>query len=145
MGGSGEGGAGRSLAAHASQPRAPLTLILLTILAGPLGVWLALGGLWLRLFGEPLASEGLFGIWRSLPEFLGVAPSAFGWPMIVVGTAWLGALTGLWMRLGWSKRVAWALALASLLHLGAGTVVAVVAAGCLADPRLRSWLETSPG
>jgi hypothetical protein len=110
-----------------------------------LGVWLALGGLWLRLFGEPLASAGFFGIWRTLPEFLGAPASALGWPMIVVGTAWLGALTGLWMRLGWSKRVAWALALASLFHLGAGTFVAVVAAGCLADPRLRAWLETSPG
>jgi hypothetical protein len=145
MVGSGQGGREGALAARAGPLRAPITLTLLTVLAGALGVWLALGGLWLRLFGEPLASEGFFGIWRSLPEFLGVPATAFGWPMIVVGTGWLGALTGLWMRLGWSRRVAWALALASLFHLGAGTVVAVAAAGCLADPRLRSWVETSPG
>ncbi len=145
MGGSGEGDAAGSLAARASQARAPLTLTLLTVLAGALGVWLAFGGLWLRLFGEPLAPEGFLGLWRSVPEFLGVHVFTFGWPMIVVGTAWLAALTGLWMRLGWSRRVAWALALVSLIHLGPGTVVGVVAAGCLADRRLRSWLEASPG
>lgn len=128
-----------------ARPRAPLTLALLTITAGGFGLWLAIGGLSLRLFGDPLAGGGLFGLWRSVPAFLGLPPSAFGWPMIVVGTAWLSTLAGLWMHLGWARRAALVVALASMLHLGLGTVIGIVAVVCLADPRLRTWLATSPG
>jgi hypothetical protein len=64
--------------------------------------------------------------------------------MIVVGTAWLSTLAGLWMHLGWARRAAVVVALATMLHLGLGTVIGIVAVVCLADPRLRTWLA-SPG
>jgi hypothetical protein len=64
--------------------------------------------------------------------------------MIVVGTAWLSTLAGLWMHLGWARRAAVVVALATMLHLGL-TVIGIVAVVCLADPRLRTWLATSPG
>jgi hypothetical protein len=111
----------------------------------PLGIWLALDGLWLRLFGVGIVEEGIAAWWQWLPATLGIAAAEWGWPMIVVGTAWFSVIFGLWMRLGWSKRAAIALALASLLHLGIGTVIAVIALGCLVERRLTSWLETSPG
>ncbi len=65
--------------------------------------------------------------------------------MIVVGAAWLSVLLGLWMRLDWSRRTGLALAVASLLHLGIGTAIGVVALACLADRRLASWLKVTPG
>lgn len=110
-----------------------------------MGLWLAVGGLWLRLFGIPLAGEGLLGVWRWLPSELGLPIAGFGWPMIVVGTAWFGVLAGLWMRLGWSKRAALVLALASILHLGIGTLIGAISLACLSDRRLTSWLDLSTG
>jgi hypothetical protein len=117
----------------------------LTVAAAPFGLWLSLGGLWLRLFGTPFPGGGLNALWQWLPSSLGLANAGLAWPMIVVGTGWFGVLAGLWTRLGWSRRVGVALALVSLFHLGIGTVIGAVMLACLADRRLRSWLAASPG
>jgi hypothetical protein len=122
-----------------------MSLILLTVLVVPFGIWLAADGLSIRLFAVPLPVEGILSTWRLLPSALHLPPAAFGWPLVVLGTAWFGALVGLWFRLGWSRRAALVLAAISLLHLGLGTVTGVLALVSLADRRLRAWLATPIG
>jgi hypothetical protein len=111
----------------------------------PFGVWLAADGLSIRLFGVPLPVAGFLSAWRLLPSALHLPAAAFGWPLVVLGTAWFGALVGLWFRLGWSRRAALLLAGISLLHLGLGTVVGVLALASLADRKLRAWLTNPIG
>jgi hypothetical protein len=125
--------------------RPPSSLTLLTIAAAPFGAWLAADGLSIRLFGAALEGGGALGLWRLLPSALGLSIAALGWPLVVLGTAWFGALAGLWFRLGWARRAALALAVASLAHVGIGTALGAVALICLSDRKLRDWLEAPAG
>jgi len=120
------------------------SLYLLTAAALLLGAWMTVDGLFGRLFGTFLPFLGGPGWWQLLPRALGVDPLVLTWPLFVVGTAWFGALTGLWSGLGWSYRVALCLAIISLLYLGPGTVLGLVILGCLWGGRLGRGLPATP-
>jgi hypothetical protein len=123
--------------------RPPRSLYLLTAAALLLGGWMTADGLFGRLFGTFLPLLGGPGWWQLLPRALGVEPLVLAWPLIVVGTVWLGALTGLWSGLGWSYRAALCLGIVSLLYLGPGTALGLISLGCLWGGRLRRWLPAT--
>lgn len=74
-----------------------------------LGCWLTLGGLELRIFGSYPTWHQQFDLFR-YPEHLfrfanlELGPTAaLGWPMVVFGTSWGGALLGFWTGERWSR------------------------------------------
>lgn len=103
----------------------------LTAAASLLGIGLSLTGLHVRLFGSLPTVPAWFGPLDAIPRALGLAPAGLAWPILVVGLTWFGAVTGLWLRLPWGKSVTLLLSATSALALGAGTVLAAVAAVCV--------------
>jgi hypothetical protein len=120
-------------------------LILLTLTGSILGTWLSLSGLFIRVFGQALSLGGGLAWAGWLPAGAGITPQMVGWPLVVVGTAWFGALCGLWLRLGWAYRVSVGLGLVSLLYPGLGTALALGALICLWVPPTRRWVFEDPG
>lgn len=123
--------------------RSPIAPRLLIVCGAVLGGWMAIDGLYGRLFGSFLSLFGHPAWWLRIPEVLGADPASFAWPLVVVGTAWSGALSGMAMRLGWAYRVCWILAVLSLLYLGPGTVLALLILFLLMAPSTRAWLKSA--
>lgn len=105
---------------------------------------MALDGLHARLFGDYIRLRGEIGWWVALPRAVGLDPLALAWPLIVLGTAWFGALSGLWLGLGWGFRGVAGLAVVSLLYLGPGTALALIILACLWAGRLDRWRPAPP-
>lgn len=108
-----------------------LLRVLLTIAAAVLGVGLSLTGLHIRLFEFPPALPSWLGPWDVVPRALGLQATALGWPLLVIGLTWFGAVAGLWLRLSWGKPVTLILSAISALALGAGTALAAVVVACM--------------
>jgi hypothetical protein len=110
-----------------------------------LGLWLAMGGLELRIIGSylswhqqvvPIAyPEHFFGI-------AGVPPGgldALAWPMVVFGTSWGGALVGFWIGEGWSVPAMVCLSLLALAFPFIGTALGIaLLVLILSTPEFRS-------
>lgn len=121
--------------------RRPVSVLVLVISASMLGLWMACEGLHLRLFGEVLTLFGASGsFWRVLDQ-LGIGPMQAAWPLITIGTAWIGAVCCTLIRLGGIQRILLALGLISLPFLLPGTVLGAIVLICLWIPATRSWLE----
>lgn len=126
------------------EQRAPLNLRLLTVIGALLGVGLALEGLHARLFGTFLPSGGVLGVWSRVSVELHVGPvelgpAELGWPMVVVGTMWSGALSGLWLRSRWGYRACQLLGVLSLGYVGVGTLLALGVLALLRTGSIRRW------
>jgi hypothetical protein len=80
-------------------------------------------GLYLRLFLTP-RNPG--ATWVTLPTLFGLHPHQVAWPLIVIGTAWFGALSGMWLDLRWGWKVCLVLASLCLFFLGGGTFLAII-------------------
>jgi len=125
--------------------RLPVSILVLVISASLLGLWMAIEGLHLRLFAEAMTLFGAAGLfWRVLGS-LGVAPLDAAWPLITIGTAWIGAVCCMLIRLGGIRRILLILGLISLLFLLPGTVLGAIILICLWIPTTRSWLEGAKG
>ena len=122
----------------------PLSLLLVTLVGSALGVALAWDGLMLRLFPGWPSPVGPWGLWSGAGAPLVADAQPLAWPMIAVGCAWLGVALGLWMRLGWVRRVGVVLSAVSALALGWAAVLALPTALGLLTPSLRSWLASGP-
>jgi hypothetical protein len=121
--------------------RRPVSVLILVISAALLGLWMAIEGLHLRLFGEALTLFGAAGFfWRVLDQ-LGAMLSQAAWPLITIGTAWIGAVCCTLIRLRGIWRILLILALISLLFLIPGTVLGAIMLICLWIPATRAWLE----
>ncbi len=119
--------------------RPPILLVLLMLAGAVLGGWMAWDGLHARLFGDFLRLQGQIGWWAAIPRAVQAEPLALAWPLVALGAAWFGALSGLWLKLRWGYRATIVLALVSLLYLGPGTVLGLVILICLWAGRLRRW------
>lgn len=137
---------------HSEVPlrRPPLSLLLLTLVGVLLSGWMMFDGLYIRMFGQFLHDPPLFNLWTriissdaavSKLEVLRVEPQDFAWPLLVLGIAWIGTLSALWLRLSWGFRLATMICLLSLLTLNLGTVFVLAALICLRASPTQSWLE----
>jgi hypothetical protein len=106
-----------------------------------MGLWMAFEGLHLRLFREAwslLGAADLF--WQTLAS-LGVEPIQVAWPLITIGTAWIGAVCCVLVRLGGIHRFVLILGLISTLFVLPGTVLGAIVLICLWVPTTRGWLK----
>ena len=122
----------------------PSSLLLVTLAGSALGAALAWTGLMLRLFPGWPSPFGPWGLWSGAGAPLGVDAQLLAWPMIATGCAWLGVILGLWMHLGWVRRIGMVLSAASALGLGLAVVMALPALAGLLAPSLRSWVASGP-
>ncbi len=101
------------------------SLLAVTTAGAAIGAWMTADGLHVRLYGEFLR---LFGsdLPTSLVGVAGLSPHQVGWPILVIGLTWFGALGGLWLGHRWGSQTCDGLALLSLLYLGPGTVVGLL-------------------
>ncbi len=120
--------------------RPPASLLVVTFAGSALGAALAWTGLMLRLFPGWPSPVGPWGLWSGAGAALWADAQPLAWPMIAVGCAWLGVVLGLWMRLGWVRRVGIVLSALCVLALGLASVLALPAVAGLLAPSLRSWL-----
>jgi hypothetical protein len=112
--------------------RSRLINILLSISAVLLGTWLVLGGLELRILGTylhwhqqiPLLAypEHLLKVERLGPG----SPHSLGWPMVVFGSSWGGALFGFRIGERWSFPAMTVLAGLALLFPYPGTILGFI-------------------
>ncbi|MEX0788386.1 MAG: hypothetical protein WD040_06260 [Anaerolineales bacterium] len=104
-------------------------------------MWLTSDGLWARLFGGYLFPAGWHSIWKAWPAVVAADPHDVGWPLIVLGASWSGALIGMGMGRRWAFRAALVLSLAALPLLGLSTVLAVVVLALILAPASRGWIR----
>jgi hypothetical protein len=126
------------------EQRVPINLRLLTVLGALLGAGLALEGLHARLFGAFLPLEGVLGVWNRVGAELQIGPvdlgpAELGWPLVVVGSMWTGALSGLWLRSRWGYRACQILGILSLGYIGVGTLLALGVLVLLRTGSVRRW------
>jgi hypothetical protein len=128
--------------------RYPLGVILLTLCGSLLSIWMILHGLHLCIFRTYWEVGGVLGLWMRAPGFatqpfpltVQLQPQVVDWPMLSIGSAWLGALCANLMRMKWASYSLLALAIVSLLALGPGTVLAMLVMILLLWPSTRHWL-----
>jgi hypothetical protein len=82
---------------------------------------MAMDGLASRLFGEYLSPGES---WQSIAVAVGLDPSKFAWPLIALGTAWSGAVSGYWLKFSWGKWAVASLGALSFLFLGFRSLLA---------------------
>lgn len=109
-----------------------------------MSITLTLEGLHARLFGSYLPLGGVLGVWSRIGgatqlASLDLSAATLGWPMVVVGTMWSGALSGLWLRLRWGYRACLILGVLSLGYVGIGTLLASCVLLLLRSTSVRSW------
>lgn len=117
----------------------------MTIAGTALGAALAWGGLMLRLFAAAPSPFGPWGLWSGEGVRLLADAQPLAWPMIAVGCAWLGVVIGLWLRLGWVRRVGFVLCGVTAIGLGLALPLAIVALAGLLAASLTSWLAAGGG
>lgn len=120
--------------------RPPLSALVLTVFGIGLGLLMILEGLYARLFGIFLSGRGLMNVWLLLPRWSGSSPGDWVLPMVIIGTMWMGGLAVLWLGLSWGPWAVSALAIASLLFLGLGTLLGAAILICLVTPSCRRWV-----
>ena len=120
--------------------RPPVSVLIMVVCGSLLGIWMALEGLHLRLFGEPLLLLGASGPFWRLLAFLDAESLSAAWPLITVGAAWAGAVSGVLIRMGGIQRIVMILGLISMLFLIPGTVLGVIVLLCLPIPATQAWL-----
>jgi hypothetical protein len=121
-----------------------LSLVLVTLAAGVLGAGLAWTGLVLRLFPAQPSPFGPWGWASGAGPRLVADAQLLAWPMAAVGCAWLGVVLGLWMRLGWVRRVGLVLSALSALALGTAVLLTLPAFAGLMAPSMGRWLASDP-
>jgi hypothetical protein len=122
----------------------PSSLVLVTLAAGVLGAGLAWTGLVLRLFPGQPSPFGPWGWASGAGPRLVTDAQLLAWPMVAVGCAWLGIVLGLWMRLGWVRRVGLVLSALSALALGTALLLTLPAFAGLMSPSMGRWLASDP-
>lgn len=119
--------------------RPPISLIVMTLAGAALGMWMTVEGMHGRILGVYPSIDRL---WLRVPDILGINPLYLAWPLVVLGTAWFGALCGLWIKSSWGHKAVLIVGLLSLFYLGPGTILGLVALICLHLPATRKWIET---
>ncbi len=106
--------------------------VLTSMAGGILGLWLAIGGLELRILGTYLTWHQQIAL-IAYPEYLfrieslrfnGLAGLA--WPMVVFGSSWGGALFGFWIGERWSVPAMLLLSVLALAFPFAGTALGLL-------------------
>ena len=127
--------------------RPPLSLLRLTLVGVILSGWMVFDGLYIRVFGQFLHDQPLLNLWLRIKSSIGsvsklevlrMEPQDFAWPLLVMGIAWIGTLSALWLRLRWGFRLATVIYLLSLLPLNMGVVLGLAALICLRASPTRS-------
>ena len=123
--------------------RLPVSVLIMVVCASLLGLWMAVEGLHLRLFGEPLLLFGAAGLFWRLLASVGVELLETAWPLITVGTVWIGAVCSVLIKLGGIRRIVLILGLVSMLFLFPGTLLGAIVLICLYLPATRAWFAAA--
>jgi hypothetical protein len=81
---------------------------LISLIGALLGLWLTLGGLELRILGTYLTWHQQIILFAYPEQLFGAGiihqtdVAALGWPMVVFGSSWGGALVGFWIGERWA-------------------------------------------
>jgi len=127
----------------------PITLRLLTLSSLLLGIYLAINGLAIRLFGwDPIVmlpgTDWLdpFNIFsQGFDRWIVLTPEALAWPAIVLGGGLSGAIWGLWLHRAWGYGAAIFISVLSLMFFGPATLLALCNLACLSAPSTRAWVQ----
>lgn len=129
--------------------RIPLALLVASVVAFVLGIWLALSGLVLRFFGALPSGAGIIGILADTsfgPDFYAnIAVETQAWLRIVVGTAFAGGVAGLWLRQAWAFRSTLLLCALAATFSGLALIAVPLILICLAAPSTRSRIQPALG
>jgi len=126
------------------QPKTPLTVWLFFGFSWFIGWWMALDGVHQRLFGDYVRINGQLGPWAALVSALGIDPHSLGYFFVFLGSAFIAASFGVYLRRRWGYNVGLAASLVSLFYLGFGTLVAVICLILLWLKPTRAYLATPP-
>jgi hypothetical protein len=125
----------------------PLSLILLSLFALILMAWAAVNSLHILWFGSYLDLGDVYLLWFHAPDSdkmtslsLSVQPDKLGWPLLVLGLSWPGALAALWLGMKWGPRFVFGLFLLSLLIFGFGSLLALLGLICHTAAPTQRWL-----
>lgn len=126
----------------------PFSLPAVALIGGVLGTLNTINGLHGRLFGSfwvpggghPLAATLL----NRVVEFQ-TDPILLGWPMVVLGCAWYGGLSALWLRQGWGYPTTVVVAFLSLTLGGWMSLLAGLTLALLILPPTRRWWKAEAG
>jgi hypothetical protein len=89
-----------------------------------LGLWLALDGVWARVFAAYLFPANALSLWKGILAGFGLGPQQMAWPLVVLGASWAGALIGLSLGRRWARTACTILAAAAVPLLGLPTLLA---------------------
>lgn len=118
--------------------RPPWLTYIITIVAIILALWMTWDALFGRLFNQFAFPNAL---WIRILDAQGIDALDLAWPILVVGTSWLGALAGLWLKQSWSVRALMILAALSLFYLWGGTLLALIVLIASGMPATREWVK----
>ena len=124
---------------NAPAPRPPLTVWLYLALTWVLGWWMLIDGLRQRVLGDYFRIGGQLGPWADLVRAVGVDPMRMGVFFVALGSAFLGAGFGIYLRRRWGYGAGLVLCAASLFYLGLGTPLAVASLVLLALRPTRAY------
>jgi hypothetical protein len=114
----------------------PWTARLAVVLCALGGAWLLAEALSQRITGVPLVPAP-WALWLPIAAQIGLGPYELGWEWNVAGSTMLGAAFALYLRRPWGWMAALAGAALAAPFLWPGTVLALLIAACIADPRVR--------
>ena len=127
----------------------PITLRLLTLFSFLLGIYLAVNGLAIRLFGwDPIAMlpetswlDPFHLFSKGFTQWIILSPEALAWPTIVLGAGLSGAVWGIWLHRRWGYGAAILINVLSLMFFGPATLLALCNLACIAAPATRAWVQ----
>jgi hypothetical protein len=127
------------------QNRFPFALMIATLAALLLGMWLTLSGLALSFFGVIPSGAGWIGILARFsfgPDvYASLQIHTQAWLRIVVGTAFAGGTTGLWLRQRWAPRSIILLSALAITFSGLSLLLVPLILICLALPSTRGRIQ----
>lgn len=127
----------------------PITLRLLTLSSLLLGIYLAVNGLAIRLFGwDPIVMlpgaswlDPFHLFSKGFDQWIIITPEVLAWPTIVLGAGLSGAIWGIWLHRQWGYGAAILINVLSLMFFGPATLLALCNLACIAAPATRAWVQ----
>jgi len=121
--------------------RPPLTVWLFMACSWLLGWWMALDGLYKRLFGDYIRLNGQLGPWAGLAHLAGIDPNQLAFTFVAFGLGLIGASLGVILRRQWGYGAALVLSAICLLYLGIGTPLAFLSLVWLLLRPTRAYID----
>ena len=121
----------------------PITVRLFFVLAWLMGGWFIYDGLHQRITGDYMRINGQLGPWAAFVSAIGLDPLALAWFFIILGHAFIAASFMVYLGRRWGYRLALAASALSLLYLGFGTPLALLALILLLVKPTRAYVASA--